>query len=99
MVVNVGTSDDWYLYLIRAGSGSLYTGVTTDVDRRFAEHQSGGGRSARNLRGKGPLKLVFRERVASSRSEAQKLEAKVKQLGKAAKEQMVESRTLPKGLR
>ena len=31
----------WYVYIIRATDQSLYTGITTDVERRFAEHQSG----------------------------------------------------------
>ena len=45
---------DWYLYLIRIHNGSLYTGITTDVDRRFAEHVAGGKKAAKYFRGKGP---------------------------------------------
>jgi hypothetical protein len=39
----------WSLYIIRTINGDLYTGITTDVDRRFAEHQAGGKKSARCL--------------------------------------------------
>ena len=42
---------DWYLYLVRCSDGRLYTGVTTDVDRRFKAHQEAQG--AKYLRGFG----------------------------------------------
>ncbi|MCL6407157.1 GIY-YIG nuclease family protein [Dickeya dadantii] len=77
----------WFLYLLRTGSGWLYTGITTDVDRRLAEHQSGKG--ARALRGKGPLTLVY-HCVASDRSTALKWEYRVKQLSKMQKERLVQ---------
>ena len=79
---------DWYLYLIRIHNGSLYTGITTDVDRRFAEHVAGGKKAAKYFRGKGPLKLVFSRKVGS-RSLAMKAEAKVKKLSKLEKENLV----------
>jgi len=73
----------WFLYLIRCKDGSLYTGITTDVERRFIEHQSGKG--AKYLRGKAPLTLAFQQKVGS-RSAALKAEASIKQLSKADKE-------------
>jgi len=73
----------WFLYLIRCKDGALYTGITTDVDRRFAEHQSGKG--AKYLRGKGPLTLVFQQKFGS-RSAALKAEASIKKLSRADKE-------------
>lgn len=80
----------WSLYLIRTASGSLYTGVTTDVCRRFAEHENKDRRNkgAKALRGKGPLKLVF-ETLVGNRSEALKLEHRVKQLSRADKERLL----------
>ncbi|MGP6213224.1 DNA damage response exodeoxyribonuclease YhbQ, partial [Escherichia coli] len=45
----------WYLYLIRTADNKLYTGITTDVERRYQQHQSGKG--AKALRGKGELTL------------------------------------------
>jgi putative endonuclease len=50
---------DWFVYVLRCGDGSLYTGITTDVARRLTEHASGGPRAAKYLRGRGPLELAF----------------------------------------
>lgn len=79
---------DWFLYFIRTKSGSLYTGITTNVERRFAEHQSAGNLGAKFLKGKGPLQLEFSIKVGN-RSQALKLEYQVKQLPKATKEKVV----------
>ena len=49
----------YYLYILRCGDNSLYTGITTDVARRLAAHQSGKG--AKYTRGRGPLTLVYQE--------------------------------------
>lgn len=81
-------SSDWFLYLIRGADRSLYTGITTDVDRRFAEHCAQGPLCAKYLRGRGPLTLVFQVRVGT-RAEAARLEVRVKRLSKARKEAMV----------
>ncbi|GAB7262587.1 MULTISPECIES: GIY-YIG nuclease family protein [Dickeya] len=77
----------WFVYLLRTGSGWLYTGITTDVGRRLAEHQNGKG--ARSLRGKGPLTLVY-HCVAGDRSTALKWEYRIKQLSKLQKERLVQ---------
>ena len=81
---------DWHLYVIRCRDGSLYTGITTDVARRFAEHQGNVG--AKYLRGRGPLLLVFQEKIGS-RSLAVRVEAKVKKLTKAKKEELIRDKT------
>jgi putative endonuclease len=77
---------EWFLYLVRCKDGQLYTGITTHVERRLAEHQSGKG--AKYLRGKTPLQLVFQKKIGS-RSEALKIEALVKKWPKADKEKMI----------
>ena len=82
---------DWYLYFIRCRDGSLYTGITTDVARRFAEHRGQGAGGAKYLKGRGPLELVLRKRVGS-RSLALRVERKVKKLPKARKEKLIKSR-------
>ena len=64
----------------------LYTGITTDVARRLAQHQAGKG--AKALRGKGELTLAFHCQVGD-RSTALKLEYRVKQLSKIQKERLV----------
>ncbi|MBY5920161.1 GIY-YIG nuclease family protein [Ferrimonas balearica] len=79
---------DWYLYLIRTNAGHLYTGITTDVSRRFSEHLAGAPKGARALRGKGPLTLVY-QTLVGDRSTALKLEYRVKQMSKAQKEALV----------
>ncbi len=74
--------EHWHLYLVRTSDGSLYTGITTDVERRFHQHEVGQG--AKFLRGRGPLELVFRA-PAGLRGDALRLEYRVKALSKKAK--------------
>lgn len=76
----------WHLYLVRCGDGSLYTGISTDVTRRFKAHQA--NRGARRLRGRGPLSLVFSLAVGD-RGAALRLEHRVKRLSKEDKERLV----------
>jgi len=83
---------DWYLYLVRCRYGSLYTGITTDVARRFAEHQGNSDTGAKYLRGRGPLVLVF-QKTLGSRSLALGVESKVKKLSKARKEELIRDNT------
>ena len=78
----------WHLYLIRTREGYLYTGITQDVKRRFQEHQEGGAKTAKYLRGKAPLKLVFHKKIGS-RSQALKTEAAIKKWPKIKKESLV----------
>lgn len=74
----------WWVYMLRCGDGSLYTGIATDVDRRFSEHESQGPKSAKYLRGRLPLEIVFRREVGN-RSEASKEELRVKKLPRGLK--------------
>jgi putative endonuclease len=76
----------WYLYLVRCNDGSLYTGISTDVQRRFEAHTN--HRGARRLRGRGPLELVFSQALGD-RSLASRIEHRVKRLSKAEKEKLV----------
>ncbi|MGR3969772.1 GIY-YIG nuclease family protein [Shewanella sp. 1180_01] len=80
----------WYLYLVRCANGHLYTGVTTDVARRFSEHQSGGIKSAKYLRGKGPLTLMYQEQVGCQ-GDALRREIAVKKLSRSQKLALIES--------
>ena len=79
---------DWYLYLIRCRDNTLYTGISTDVDRRFEQHQSEGYAASKYLKGRGPLSLVFKEKLGS-RSLALKVEHRVKRMTKARKEKLI----------
>jgi putative endonuclease len=76
------TEQVWYLYLIECDDGSLYTGITTDVERRYAQHVAGKG--ARYTRMKKPVRLVgYCE--CGSKSDALKKELTVKGLKKIDK--------------
>jgi len=77
--------------LIRCRHGRLYTGITTDVLRRFEEHKSHDKKGSKYLRGKSPLKLVMKKRIGN-KSLALKIEAKVKKLSKAKKELLVDGK-------
>ncbi len=76
----------WYLYIVRCRNGSLYTGIATDVERRFAEHQANKG--SKYLRGRGPLKLVFKKQIGKKEL-ALKIERLVKRLPKLKKEKLI----------
>ena len=72
----------WHLYILKCGDGSLYTGITTDVERRLEQHKNGKG--AKYTRGKGPLKLVYTKKF-KTRSLASKREAAIKKLTREEK--------------
>ena len=76
----------WYLYILRCGDGSLYTGITTDVEKRLEAHRSGKG--AKYTRGRGPLELVYRE-ACGDHSEALKRELEIKRLPREEKLKMI----------
>ncbi len=77
----------WSLYLLRREDGGLYTGITTDVERRFEAHRSGKG--ARCLRGKALAGIAFAIELGS-RSLATRVEYRVKKLAKRDKEALID---------
>ena len=82
----------WSVYIIRCGDRSLYTGISNDVAKRFAIHQSGGSQASKYTRTRHPLKLVFTAEIGD-RSAASKAEYKIKQLPKKTKERLVAGTT------
>ena len=74
---------EYSIYLVECRDGRLYTGIATDVDRRLAEHATG-TKGAKFLRGKGPLKLVYRQPIGN-RSLATRIESRVKRLSREDK--------------
>lgn len=72
----------WFVYMLRCGDGSLYTGCTDHVERRLAAHQSGKG--AKYTRSRRPVELVYQEEVAD-RSAALRREAAIKKLTRKQK--------------
>lgn len=79
----------WYVYILRCGDGTLYTGITDDIPRRLAAHRSGKG--AKYTRGRGPLELVYQEQVPD-KSAALRREIEIKRLRRAEKERLIKSR-------
>ena len=77
----------WYLYILCCGDGTLYTGITTDVEKRLEQHRSGKG--AKYTRGRTPLELVYREECGTH-SDALKRECAVKALSREQKLRMIE---------
>jgi putative endonuclease len=77
---------NWYVYMLRCGDDSLYTGVTLDVSRRYAEHRLGKG--ARYTRARGVVELVYWVEL-DSKSRAYQTEYRIKQLARAGKELIV----------
>ena len=76
----------WYLYILRCGDGSLYTGITTDVEKRLEAHRIGKG--AKYTRGRGPLELVYREECGDH-SNALKREMEIKALSREEKLRLI----------
>jgi putative endonuclease len=82
------TTIKWSVYMVRCADDSLYTGVAIDVNRRVGEHQGQGPKSAKYVRGRAPLELVYTRKVGD-RSAAMREEWRIKQLSKVAKEKLV----------
>lgn len=76
-----------FIYIVRCADGTLYTGWTTDVERRVAQHNA--GRGARYTRMRRPVALVYREE-APDRSTAMRREVAIKKLDRERKERLVE---------
>jgi putative endonuclease len=76
----------WTVYLARCGDGTLYTGITTDPQRRLAEHNTGDG--AAYTRARLPVLLIYKE-VVPDRSTALRREHAIKRLTRAAKEALI----------
>jgi putative endonuclease len=77
-------SGTWSVYIIRCGDTTLYTGISTNVTRRFEEHASSSPRSAKYLRGRAPLELIYTKEIGTQ-SEATIEERRIKALTKAQK--------------
>jgi len=76
-----------FVYVLRCGDDTLYTGYTTDVQRRVTQHRD--GRGAKYTRGRGPLEVVRVERYAS-RSAAMSREYDIKRLSRPQKERLID---------
>ena len=84
-MANVSRSK-WFVYILRCGDGTLYTGITKDVARRCQQHNA--GMASRYTRSRRPVALVYREPKAS-RSLALKREAAIKGMSRREKEWLI----------
>lgn len=75
---------DWYVYMVRCADDSLYTGITTDVQRRIKEHNSKTPSAAKYTRTRQPVELVYIEQH-DSRGSATSREMEIKKLAKKEK--------------
>jgi putative endonuclease len=73
----------WFIYIVKCSDQSLYTGITTDLDRRVTEHNES-PKGAKYTRARRPVNLVYSESV-KSKSEAAKREYEIKQMTRAQK--------------
>lgn len=78
----------WFLYILECRDGSLYTGITDDLDRRLAAHNAGKG--AKYTRGRGPLILRYWEKC-ESHSHALRREMQIKKLTRQEKLELIEN--------
>ena len=76
----------WFVYILRCGDGTLYTGVTDDVQRRLAAHRAGKG--AKYTWGRGPLELVYTQEQPD-KSAALRREFQIKKLTRPQKERLI----------
>ena len=82
----------WSVYILRCADGSLYTGVTNDLERRISQHNA--GRGARYTRGRGPVTLAFSEPQPTHGAALQR-ELAIKKFSRAEKEALIRAETSP----
>ena len=73
---------NWFVYILKCGDGSLYTGITNNINKRIEDHEKGVG--AKYTRGRGPFELIFKENH-HDRSSASKKESEIKGLSRKNK--------------
>lgn len=76
-------NSDWFVYILECSDQTLYTGVTTNLEKRLKQHNSG-PEGAKYTRPRRPVKLVYNENH-TNRSEATRREHAIKQLSRAEK--------------
>lgn len=89
MTENTDSSEKgWFVYIVRCDDGSLYTGITNDLDRRCEQHNA--GTASRYTRSRLPIELVYQE-AQGNRSVATKRELAIKALTRQEKEGLIQS--------
>ncbi|MFC3120847.1 GIY-YIG nuclease family protein [Agaribacter flavus] len=86
-------AEPWFIYLIETAKNSLYCGVTKDLERRFNEHKAQSTKTAKALRGKAPLRLVYAAQL-NNKSEALKAEIWIKKRTRLEKLALIDGHKL-----
>ena len=84
----------WTVYIIKCKDNSLYTGITTDINRRFYEHQNDDNKSSKYCLMRRPLVLVFKSRPFQNRSKASKEEYRIRNLTHEEKKNVIRNKSL-----
>jgi predicted GIY-YIG superfamily endonuclease len=87
----ISATQPYHLYIMRCADGTLYSGITTDIERRLAEHNGQGGKGAKYTAARRPVELAY-EQIFASRSLALKAEAKVKRLSRQDKLELIKNK-------
>ena len=82
---------EWYLYVVECADGTLYTGITTNINRRLNEHNYG-SRSAKYTRSRRPVKLRYTKEY-KNQSQASRAEYKFKKLTRKRKLEIINDKT------
>ncbi len=85
----INKNNNWSVYIILADDGSFYTGISTDVDRRFSEHCGKAG-GAKYFNGRKPVEIVYQE-DGHNRSTASRRELEIKRLNRLQKKSLIDS--------
>ena len=85
-------NDTWVVYIIETSNGKLYTGITNDMDRRFANHLEG-KKGARFFRISGPKSILHIE-SHPNRSEASRRESQIKKMSRQQKLEMIQKKVI-----
>ncbi|WP_291174461.1 GIY-YIG nuclease family protein [Gimesia sp.] len=79
---------EWFVYILRCADNSLYTGITTDLNRRCEQHNA--GTASRYTRSRLPVTMVYHE-IQATRNVALKRELEIKAMSRKVKEELIES--------
>jgi putative endonuclease len=80
------TKGNWYVYIVECSDGTLYTGISNNIDKRIVDHNSGIG--SKYTKGRRPVKLLCKWDCAD-KSHASKVEYKIKTLTREAKLRLI----------
>lgn len=78
---------NWFVYVLKCGDGSLYTGITNNLTKRILAHEQGSG--AKYTKGRAPFSIIYKERY-KNRSDATKRELEIKKLSRQEKLELVQ---------